>query len=216
MIKKFTGLLPALLLLTSVAYAQSEEFNADKMMGDLEEQLALSSEKLNELRPALEQKSRELEKEIGDSVEKGFVELQSLSEKLDAASKDAEKKLEEALNSDEMKALQEYLNNIDEQAIEDIEKKLAEALTELLVLTEEQVVKIKPILQDGFEQLAALLEQLAKEGQKNLEAFAQRYEELNRELKDRLDESLDGDQLEKLEKHREELRNKINVEVFET
>ena len=216
MIKKYTGLLPALLLLASVAYAQSEEFNADKMMGDLEKQLALSSEKLNELRPALEQKSRELEKEIGDSVEKGFVELQSLSEKLDAASKDAEKKLEEALNSDEMKALQEYLNNIDEQAIEDIEKKLAEALTELLVLTEEQVVKIKPILQDGFEQLAALLEQLAKEGQKNLEAFAERYEELNRELKDRLDESLDGDQLEKLEKHREELRNKINVEVFET
>ena len=216
MIKKFTGLLPALLLLTTVAYAQSEEFNADKMMGDLEKQLALSSEKLNELRPALEQKSRELEKEIGDSVEKGFVELQSLSEKLDAASKDAEKKLEEALNSDEMKALQEYLNNIDEQAIEDIEKKLVEALTELLVLTEEQVVKIKPILQDGFEQLAALLEQLAKEGQKNLEAFAERYEELNRELKDRLDESLDGDQLEKLEKHREELRNKINVEVFET
>ena len=215
MLKKSLTSLVTLLLAINLAFAESDEFSTDRMMKDLEEQMKLSSEKLEEMRPALEQKSRELEQEINKTVEKGFVELQSLSDQLESASKDAEKKLEEALNSEEMKALQDYLNSIDEQTIADIEKKLAEALTEFLALTEDQIDKIIPILQDGFEQLAELLDRLEKEGRKNLESFAEDFEELNRELKDRLDESLNGDQLEKLEKHREELKNKINTEVFE-
>ena len=87
-----------LLFLSLSASADTTDFDTEKMLSDLEQQLRLSSEKFNEMKPeleqALEQKSSELKTTINEQVEEGFVELESMSKKLDTASAEARSNLE--------------------------------------------------------------------------------------------------------------------------
>ena len=197
------------LLFTSPVYAEREQFDADKMLSDLETQLNLSGEKLDKLKPALDAKSEELKKSIHESVDEGFMQLENLSTQLDAASKEAEAKLKEALSSEEMQQLKEYLNKIDAEAIKQIRDELVAQLTEFLKLTEEQIAKVKPILEDAFNQLAEILDQLVLEGSKSLEKFKGQYDQLNQELNQKLRDTLNSDQIKSLDTHHEELRENI-------
>ena len=197
------------LLFMSAAYAEREQFDADKMLSDLESQLNLSGEKLDKLKPAMDAKSEELKKSIHESVDEGFMQLENLSTQLDAASKEAEAKLKEALSSEEMQQLKDYLNKIDGEAINQIRDELVAQLSEFLKLTEEQLAKVKPILEDSFNQLGELLDQLAREGGKSLEKFKSQYDQLNGELKQKLNDNLNPDQIKSLDTNREELRQNI-------
>ena len=203
-----------LLLVMTVGHADSSKFNTDKMVADLEKELDLSAEKLEKLRPALEDKSREIEKDLEESIDKGYAEMQALSGKLEEASREAEKQLEEVLNSDEVKQLKEYLASIDKEAIREVQEELVNALTEWLEMTEEQIASFKPALEESFRELGELLDTLAKEGEKNLEEFQKQYDDLNNTLREKLDDSLESEQLEKLEQNREELKKKISQELF--
>lgn len=204
------------LITVSIANAETRDFDTDKMMSELEKQLELSKDKLDKLRPVLEEKSRELEKSVEESIEKGYLEMEALSQRLKETTEKAEKQLESALNSEEVQKLHDYLDSLDEIAIEDIGRKLADALAGLLRLTEDQISKTKPILEDGFKELAELLDQLTKEGERNMEAFKNQYEGLSDELMQKLQDSLNDGQFEKLEEHREELREKIREDLFIT
>jgi DNA repair exonuclease SbcCD ATPase subunit len=184
------------------------------MVADLEKELDLSAEKLEKLRPALEDKSREIENDLEESIDKGYAEIQSLSGKLQEASREAEKQLEEVLNSDEVKQLKEYLARIDKEAIREVQEELANALTEWLEMTEEQIASFKPALEESFRELGEILDTLAKEGEKNLDEFKKQFDDLNNTLREKLDDSLESDQLEKLEQNREELKKKISQELF--
>ena len=197
------------MLFLSPAYAEREQFDADKMLSDLESQLNLSGEKLDKLKPAMDAKSEELKKSIHESVDEGFMQLENLSTQLDAASKEAEAKLKEALSSEEMQQLKDYLNKIDGEAINQIRDELVAQLSEFLKLTEEQLAKVKPILEDSFNQLGELLDQLAREGGKSLEKFKSQYDQLNGELKQKLNDNLNPDQIKSLDTNREELRQNI-------
>lgn len=196
------------------AFAGEEEFDADKMLADLESQLKLSGDKLSELKPALDAKSAELKKSINESVDKGFVQLEALSGQLDAASKEAEKKLNEALNSEEMQQFKEYLNNIDGQAIEEIQQQLVAKLTEFLKLTEAQIQQLKPALEEAFERLGKMLDELAREGHKSIEEFKSRYDQLSKELDQKMKDTLDSEQFESLHKHHDELRHNIREALY--
>jgi biopolymer transport protein ExbB/TolQ len=204
----------ALCLLASSVYAETDEFDADKMLSELETQLELSGDKLSQLKPAIDAKSAELNKSINESVDRGFVELDKLSDQLDAASKDAQKKLQEALSSEEMQQLRDYLKKWDRDAIDKIKEDLAAQLTALLELTEDQISKLKPILEDGFNQLGEMLDRLAREGNKSLEKFKQQYEQLSEDLNQKLKDTLNSDQMKSLETYREELREKIKMALY--
>ena len=197
------------LLLMSPVHADREKFDTDKMLADLEAELKLSGEKLDKLKPALDAKSEELKKSINEAVDEGFMQLESLTTELDAASKEAEAKLQEALSSEEMQQLKDYLNKIDAEAIKQITDELVAKLSEFLKLTEAQIAKVKPILEDGFNRLAEMLDHLAREGGKSLEKFKNQFNELNEELKQKLSDNLDAEQIKSLDTHREELRESI-------
>lgn len=199
---------------TSTALAAKGDFDIEEMMSELEAEMNVSSEKLAEMRPAMEAKSEQLKKSIGTTVNEGFMELERLSDQLDAASKEAEAKLNEALNSEEMEQLKNYLNNVDGEAIEAIRESLVEELTKFLKLTEDQIKKLTPILEDGFNQLGEMLDRLAREGNKSLEEFKKQYDQLNKELNQKLKDTLDGDQLKSLDTHRDELREKIRKSLY--
>ena len=197
------------LVLTSPVDADREQFDADKMLSDLESELKLSGEKLNKLKPALDTKSEELKKSIHESVDEGFMQLENLSTQLDAASKEAEAKLKEALSSEEIQQLKDYLNKIDGEAINQIRDELVAQLSEFLKLTEDQIAKVKPILEDSFNQLGEMLDQLAREGGKSLEKFKSQFDQLNQELKQKLRDNLNPEQIKSLDANREELRENI-------
>ncbi len=203
-----------IMLSSPLTHAGKEDFDSDKMIADLEKELELSTKKLDQLRPALEDKSRKIEKDLEESLNKGYAEMQSLSGKLEEASRQAEKQLEEVLNSEEIQELKQYLASIDKEAIRQVQEELADALTEWLEMTEEQIASFKPALEESFRELGELLSALAAEGEKNLEAFKEQFDDLNNALKEKLEDSLESDQLEKLEQNREELKRKISEELF--
>jgi len=204
----------AAVLCTSTAFAAEQEFDAEKMLSDLEQQLQLSGDKLSKLKPAIDAKSAELKKSINSTVEQGFMELGALTQQLDAASKEAETKLKEALSSDEVQQVREYLSKIDGDAIATIRDQLVAELEKFLKLTEDQVAKLKPVLEDAFNQLGEMLDGLAQEGTRSLEKFKMEYQGLTVDLKQKLADTLDGEQLKSLEMHRDELRKSINKALF--
>ena len=161
------------------------------------------------MKTALDVKSEELKKRIHESVDQGFMQLGELSTQLDAASKEAEKQLREALSSEEMQQLKDYLNKIDGDAIKQIRDELVAQLTQFLKLTEDQIAKVKPILEDGFNQLSEMLTRLQQEGGKSLDEFKRQFDSLNEDLKQKLRDNLDGEQIKHLDTHRDELRENI-------
>ncbi len=198
------------------AYADMEEFDAEKMLTDLENQLKLSSEELVKLKPALDAKSKELKKSINESVDRGFVELEALTSQLDAASKDAQAQLKEAFSSEEMQQLRDYLNKIDKEAIKQATNELVAQLTTFLKLTETQILELKPILEDAFNRLGEILSKLAQEGNKSLGEFKKKYEALSEELRQKMESTLDREQIKSFNQHRQELRENIEASLFST
>ncbi len=197
------------LFLTSPAYADRAKFDADKMLSDLESQLKLSGDKLNKLKPALDAKSQDLQKSIHESVDEGFMQLEALSGQLDEASREAAEKLSEALSGEEMHQIKAYLKKIDGEAIKEIRDELVAQLSQFLKLTEDQIAKVKPILEDGFDQLGEMLDRLKNEGSKSLEGFRSQFEGLNKDMNQRLRDSLDSEQIKALDSHHEELTESI-------
>ncbi len=197
-------------LLVSSASAADKEFDSEQILSDLESKLKLSSDKLSRLKPAIDEKSAELTKSMHESVDKGFAHLHDLSEKLDSVSKDAEKKAEEILNSEEMDKFKDYLSKIDEKAIKEMKDRVVADLSAALELTEAQVKKLKPILEDSYTQLSEIFTELAKEGNKSWEGFKQQYEKFSEDLQEKLQDTLDKRQMEKLKKYNEE--NKVKVQ----
>jgi len=208
-IRSFFITMVALSLFFSYASATEKEFDSEQMLSDIESQLDLNREQLSHLKPAIDAKSAELKKRIHESIDKGFVQLDELSETLNRLSRDAEKKAAEVLNSDEMDKLKAYLHKIDKKAIAEMKDKAVADFSAFLELTEEQMEKLKPVLEESYTQLAEIFAGFAKEGGRSWEEFKQQYDQFSGDLKEKLQDTLDKKQMEKLEKYNEE--NKVRV-----
>lgn len=110
--------------------------------------------------------------------------------------------------------LREQLAKVDKEAIDNAKKKMIADLNELLALTEEQAQKLQPVLEDSFNQLADKIQELAKEGSKDWTEFKQDFEKMTRDLYDKVRETLDDEQLEKLEKYNEDQKEDIKKALF--
>jgi len=197
-------------LLVSSAAAADKQFDTKQMLSDLESKLKLTAEQLSELKPAIDAKSVEMKKSMHESVDKGFVQLDALSEKLDKVSKDTEKKAEKFLNSEDMKKLKDYLGKIDGKAVKEMKNKVIAEFSAVLDLTEAQANKLKPVLEESVTELADIFAGLAEEGKSNWESVKQQYEQFSKDLKAKLQDTLDKKQMEKLKKYNEE--NKVKVQ----
>jgi hypothetical protein len=209
----FIGLIFTTIQLSS-AFAADKEFDSEQILSDLEKQLELSSEQLSSLKPAIDAKGVELKKSIHESVDKGFIQLDKLSQKLENISRDVEKKAGEILDSEEMNKLKNYLSKIDKKAVSEMKDKAVADLSDVLELTEEQLVKLKPVIEDGFTQMEKMFDDLAKEGNKSWEGFKEQYEELREELQGKMQDTLDDEQMKRLEKYNEEKKVKLQKAFY--
>lgn len=194
--------------------AEAEEFNSEKIISEIEKQMDLSREKWEQLKPVIEEKSKEMSEGLKESVDKGYAELEKMTKKFDSMSKDAEQKVKDILSSEEAMKLREQLAKVDKEAIDNAKKKMIADLNELLALTEEQAQKLQPVLEDSFNQLADKIQELAKEGSKDWTEFKQDFEKMTRDLYDKVRETLDDEQLEKLEKYNEDQKEDIKKALF--
>ena len=189
--------------------AESEEFNSEKIISEMERQMDLTREKWEQLKPVIEEKSKEMSEGLKESVDKGYAELEKLTKKFDSMSRDAEQKVKDILSSEDAMKLREELAKVDREAIDKAKEKMIADLNELLALTEEQAQKLKPVLEDSFDQLADKIQELAKEGSRDWNEFKQDFEKLTKDLYDKVQETLDDEQLEKLEKYNEDQKEDI-------
>lgn len=207
-----------ILLLPTWARGGGEEFDAGKMLSDLEKQLRLSKEELEKLRPelerALESKSRELKETVDRKAKEGYLEIESAMKELEKASREAEDKLGEALNSEQVEELKAYLGKLDREAVEEVRRELVAEMAVLLELTEKQVKELEPILKEQVEKTAELVDRFARDSGRAVEEFRKDFAALARESRQSLEKALDPAQLEKLEKRLEENREKIGKKLF--
>ena len=208
------SLLVSGMLTVSVQSADTEEFNSEKIISELEKQMDLSREKWEQLKPVIEEKSKEMSEGLKESVDKGYAELDKMTKKFDSMSKDAEKKVKDILSSEEAMKLREQLAKVDKEAIDEAKAKMIAELNALLALTEEQAQKLKPMLEDSFNQISDRVQGLAEEGTENWNEFKEEFEKLTKDLYDKVQETLDDEQLEKLEKYNEDQKEDIKKALF--
>ena len=201
-------------LVSAVHSADSDEFNSEKIISELEKQMDLSREKWEQLKPVIEEKSKDLSEGLKESVDKGYAELDKLTQKFDTMTKDAEQKVKDILSSEEAMKLREELAKIDKEAIDKAKEKMVADLNALLALTEEQAQKLKPVLEDSFNQLADMVQGLADESTQSWNEFREQFETLTKDLYDKVQETLDEEQLKKLEKYNEDQKEDIKKALF--
>jgi len=205
-------MVPVFLLMSSAEFAEeSESFSTDKMISDLNKKIELSKEQWEELKPVLGEKSEELKKSIDEYVKKGYLQMGEMSERLKNVSEDTEKKLEALLNSEEMQKLKNYLSELDEDAIKETKERLTAELSEFLALSEEQLSKLKPVLEDSMTEMTEMIEALAKKGSDGWDEFKKQYKTLTDELKKKLEETLDNQQMERFEEYKQDKQDKIQM-----
>lgn len=218
LIKSFVYLflLPVVLATAAIPVysADSEEFNSEKMISDLEKKMDLTREQWEKLKPVLDEKSKELSQEMKDSVDRGFAELDKMTKKFDSMSKNAEQKVKDLLNSEEAMKLREHLAKIDQEAIDKAKEEMIAKLNELLELTEEQAKKLQPVLEDSFNQLSDKIMGLTEEGTRNWIEFKEEFDKLTQDLYDKVKETLNQEQMQKLEKYNEDQKEDIQRTLF--
>lgn len=201
-----------LLLVSTPGYtAEDETFSTEKMITDLNDKIELSKEQWEKLKPVLEEKSDELKKSINEYADKGYIQMEEMSGKLKEVSEDTEKKLEAFLNSEEMQKLKNYLSDLDEDAIKETKNRMVAELSEILALTEEQLSKLKPVLEDSMSLMSEMIEDLADKGSNGWEEFKKQYKTLTDDLKKKLEDTLDKQQMERFEEYKQEKQDKIEM-----
>ncbi|HBE92672.1 MAG TPA: hypothetical protein DDW55_09155 [Gammaproteobacteria bacterium] len=216
------ALTAAALMLLSVTpvHAESTDFDAAEMLSDLEQKLKLSREQYEKSKPelerALQEKSRELQSSINKQVDEGIVELESMGKEMSAASEQFKRDLEKTLNSEQVQELKAYLKSLDKEAIEEAYRELLAKLSESLQLTAQQLEQLKPVLRDYLEQASALLQQFAKDSSRTFEQFRKQYEALGDELRKHMQDALTSDQMIKLDRQLEDVRDRVQKTVFTT
>ena len=200
--------------IVSSGSATEQEFDSKKMLSELETKLDLSEKKLSQLEPTIQSKSEELKKSIHGAVDKGFIELDELNSKLGEVSKDAQKKVKDFLNGEEMSQLKEYFKKIDRDAMIAVKERLVADISKALELTEQQIQELKPVLEESFTQLSTLVTQLTQNGSESWDEFKRQYEQFSNELREKLQDSLDDEQMKKLDKYNEEKKDKIHMVMF--
>jgi len=194
--------------------SEPTEFSTEKMMTELHEKIALSKEQWEQLKPLLDQKSEEIRKSLNDSVEKGFVEYEEMSKKFEKMSADSEKKVQDFMKSEEVSKFKEYLGKLDKEALTVAENKMINELSRALELTEDQLVKLRPVLEVSMAELSRMIAEMTKLGSRGWDSFKKQYESFNNELKKKMEETLDNQQLEKLDKYNKEQEKKIENSIF--
>ena len=194
--------------------AEGIEFDAEKVLSFLDQRLNLSSEQRVEMRVVAEKISEGLNNAIGMWVTQGFVDIDSLSRDIEPFADQARDILQDVLDTDQRQEFENFLANLDEEAIDAIRTELVGRLAEALGLNDEQIVQLRPILRQHLEQLGQLLSRIASDPDRSIEGFKADYDVIRTGTREKLNDVLDDNQMQALTQRQDELREKIQQFMF--
>ncbi len=200
------------------------DFDLDAMLGDLESQLQTaldqSSQRMEELQPALRdalnEKSQVINDQLEDAMNRGFVQLDEMQANLDEATSNALDQLEAVMSSDEMAELQSFMDQLDEDAVQESFARIGDQLTAFLDLTQQQVQEIRPVVQDFLQRQAETLREFMQQSGGELDALKKRLQETGDDTRERLRSLLTDEQVQRFRDHQDEITERMSEEVFET
>ncbi|MCP4009674.1 MAG: hypothetical protein GY726_09180 [Proteobacteria bacterium] len=200
--------------------SKSDELDVEQLMKELENQLQISREKYETLKPelesALEAKSKELSSSLDSALDQGLAGLEKMGEQYDAASKASSEKLNEIMESDEVEKYRDFLSGLDEEAIRRGRDQLVVKFIEVLQLSADQVEAIKPLLGEKLEHLGAILNRYLDENKSDFEQFRAEFKAEVRKNVKQFKEILNPEQFEKYEEQLNSIEETIKNDVFET
>jgi len=191
-----------------------EQLNAERIMAALEQKLTLSREQWNRVRPVIEQQSQKLQKAIDEARGQGFLDLEILFKRFAAATEQARVQLNEFLTREQVEKIENLLEELHQFTIGEIRNALVGGLTRFLKLRRDQIERLQPIFRDEIQKRSRLLSKLAIAPDISFEDFMTDFEALQDELRQRVSEALDPDQVRALEKRQEQLRKLVQKAYF--
>ena len=210
----FSILTASILLLANTSHAGLEDLDISGLMGELEKQLQTTSEEVSKLEPAIREKKDQLNQSIEKSLEQGFVELESLLTDMQSASDEAESKIRESLDSDQVKEMKAFLERLDADTLESIKDLLVQEITDFLKLTSEQIERVTPIIKEDLAKRSEVLQKLLRQTSANFSEFARENDALREQSREKLKQILDDIQLDKLDRQQDEVAEKIHKRLF--
>lgn len=191
-----------------------DALNAENILETLVDRLKLTPGQREKVRPAVENLSEALAATIDAWVEKGFIDRESLSGQLKPLLEKIRGKLADALDSEQVQALQGTLSRLEEDAVEIIRFAVIERISKRLGLTPEEAARLRPMLRENLVAMSELLSSFAVEAGKSFEEFKAASDDLRDSLKARLSKMLDADQMEILDALQEEIVERIRNASF--
>ena len=185
------------------------QFDGEKVLSLLDQRLNLTSAQRTEVKDVAEKISQSFNDAIKRWEEKGFIDFNLLSQDLKPVAEEAKALLKDILDNEQMREFEAFLSNLDEEAVETIRTALVDRLANVLVLTNEQKVQLRPILRQHLEGIGELLQEFVNSPERSVEEFKADYNALQSDTRQRLQDVLNADQLAALTEQQDQVRKKI-------
>jgi hypothetical protein len=205
---------PALRAWVAGANLPLEQLDPERIRKGLEQQVALTKEQWERVKAVIAELSPKLREAVDEARAQGFLDLENLARSLTAAAEQARRQLSEFLSREQMESVKKFLDALSQATIEEIRNALVEELTLFLKLTKEQIERLRPIIGEEIEGLSRLLNRLTTAPDWSLEDFMSRFEPLQEEMRRRIGEALDSDQVRDLKERQDRLRHLIQQAYF--
>jgi hypothetical protein len=193
----------------ALAQEEKKPFSLDNLLSDVGTQLDLAGKELDNLKPVLEKKSQEFSSMIDQAVDQGFVQMDKFVDQAKATATDLEKQLDQVLADPQVQELKNFIENLDEKALEDVMDGLVNKMANEIGVTPEQLAQIGPALRQEFEGMGELLDKTLAQGVTALQDFKTESAELWKGVRGQLDDVLSEEQLQKADAVRSDLNEKL-------
>ncbi len=191
-----------------------EAIDREKILEALDQKLTLTIEQIEKVKPIIEQQSQRLKKAIHKVQVQGFLELGSLSKRLEAAAEEALARLTDILTNEQLKKLKALFKKLNETTLEQIRDALVEELMKFLELKRDQFKRLRPIFREELRKRSELLNNFKNAPGRSFDDFKGAYQALQDETLQRLRDGLDTAQINALKERQTELRGIIRAVYF--
>jgi hypothetical protein len=215
MIKRTLLMCLCLTAVCGTTFAESAAKDAkteDEFIGEISAGIKQAVEGFGEAAmPSIEKKAKDVWEDIQGEVGKGYLELQSLTNNVNDAVAELGQELRGLVSSNDMAAVQNFLDGIDAKAIAAVIDGLAAAALAELNVPMAKLDEVSSILSEDIKERASLLEKHLESGKDVLKDFGADNEKLFDTTSSKLEGLLSPEDLKQLKAWFDETGKKIRT-----
>ena len=184
----------------------------DNVLALLHEELHLSEQQLAGVRPLVAELSASLTAAIDTWVAQEQIDLEVIKQELKPIIEDFTVRLEEFLDSPQFAAIQVRLTRLLDDAVEIVLYLAVEQISARTDITPEQLNQLRPILREYLLQMSSLVQHFRENPDEAVKTFLPLFDKLVSELRERLEDHLSTDQIDRLTQLFSEIRNRLHAD----